>query len=239
FMREDGIVHVIRRAQKSFLLSCYGQKDDGAFRFCLQCTKRLGDLQDSRRAAGVVEGAIIYRVAGSVRHTYAEVIPVRRVNDNFLRAGRARNLSDDVVRVVLLRHCGERGGGTNPQRTALISGLFSCGKFFCEVKSRSFKELPGCGERKPTFHGAGDLLGFEIQLGGIPAGLQDTERIAGGCVFVYHETSFGALPGSFLKFVSPAAIVGHGASFEKGGVVRSEARVRSEEHTSELQSREN
>src|SRR5690606_19619274 len=167
---------------------------------------------------------------GSVRHTYAEVIPVRRVNDNFLRAGRARNLSDDVVRVVLLRHGGERGGGTNPQRTALISGLFSCGKFFCEVKSRSFKELPGCGERKPTFHGAGDLLGFEIQLGGIPAGLQDTERIAGGCVFVYHETSFGALPGSFLKFVSPAAIVGHGASFEKGGVVRSEARVVYHDH---------
>nr|GFD51798.1 hypothetical protein [Tanacetum cinerariifolium] len=101
------------------------------------------------------------------------------------------------------------------------------------VLASGFEHLFGRVEGHPAFEGhfAGAVVGSGgVQLGAAVAALHHGPGVGGGLGIVDDDEAGGAVAGGFLVFVHPAAIVGHFAALEHGGIVARVAGVVDEHH---------
>ena len=239
--RDHRVGGVILRTQQARLFQRHQQEHHRTRRLRVLHGEGLGDLQHAGDAGGVVDGAVVDVVFafGAGRHriavtavggaVVAQVVPVRGVDDGFVRTLGARQFGQDVAGTAFVDGRIQRGAeGGVTQVHGLEAGLVGGGALLRQVQAGVGEQLLGHFAGDPALHRQarlGVVGNGQVVLRARPAVLHHVPAVTGAGIVMDDERGGGALAGGFFVLVGPAAVVGHLLAAEEIGAVDVEARV--------------
>ncbi|MNI06853.1 hypothetical protein D3C73_598470 [compost metagenome] len=215
--RIQGVGGVEFRAQQAAFLGGEADHDDGAL------GTRPGrplarQLEQARRARGVIDRAVEDAVAAGVRLAHADVVPVAGVEDGLVGVGRAFQLGHDVVgddAVGLHVEAGVEGRAGQLDRLEVAAARLDL--LLLEIEARAAEQVDGQVALDPAFHRHAlcrRIGAHDVELGHAP-GVGDRGPAVGGRLgLVDDQHARRALAGRLFILVGPATVVGHGLAAE-------------------------
>ena len=214
--REDRVRRVIIGAEKARFLCRNGEEHQRAARRS-DLGVRFGQSDQGRRARGVVDCAIADVVTVGRCGTPAQVVPVRGVDDVFVRRFRTGKDTDHILRFESADVVRKAGRCFETQRHRLEALLLGSGEQLVGILSCSFEDLATRLVLHPAVHDGERrriLAALGIGLRPRPAAFDHVPTIRSRLRIVDDDRSGSALAGSFFIFIGPAAVIGHGLAVE-------------------------
>ena len=180
----------------------------------------LGQRDHRGDAGGIVDRAVADVIACRIGGAAAQMVPVRGVDDIFIRPRGARQQADHILRGKAANVVAERQACLHPQWYGAESRLLGGGGERGQILARRAQHglchaLLHPAVEPGLAHPVIGLLGEGLRAG--PARFDHVPAVSRREGIVDDQRGGSALAGCFLELVGPAPVIGHRAAIEGAG----------------------